>query len=426
MPPIAKWRQMSKVMVVGFWGRHDKTVLRLAIFLMSFVALIWLGYEFWRLLFQTAPMGALDLVQRQHEVQDWFAGKPIYRTRGTAVYPPASYLILWSHLGWLGTTAARWLWAVSSLGMLAWLVWLSVRECGAKTRLMVAFTALIPLSIYPTGATIGNGQLPVHILPLLVAGLTLLRQEPGNWRKDLLAATLFLIALIKPSMAAPFFWLVLLAPGRLRPAVFVVLGYVGLTCLASVFQQHDPVQLLYDWQVLARAGVDWGAQRGGGHNNLAGWLNLQGMLPGNTVFSFILLMALGLWTYFHRRAELWILIGVAALVTRFLTYHRWYDDLLILLPLIALFRTAKQSIASSDQRFIAAILFALTLVFMIAPGGLYLLPPPWSQIYVNLQALIWICDLFFLVALARHVTRAGEASTVQMPSVVKVAVPKER
>jgi hypothetical protein len=53
----------------------------------------------------------------------------------------------------------------------------------------------------------------------------------------------------------------------------------------------------------------------------------------------------GLITAVHPPATyviLWLLLGVTALVARFWTYHRWYDDLLILLPMIALFRIAQQ------------------------------------------------------------------------------------
>jgi len=54
-------------------------------------------------------------------------------------------------------------------------------------------------------------------------------------------------------------------------------------------------------------------------------------------------------------------------------------NLLILLPVIALLRIASRKQAISDQRLVAAILFALTLLLMMAPGGLYLLPSPGTK-----------------------------------------------
>jgi len=43
---VAKWRQSGQSAIDRIWARHDKTILRLAVMVMSFAALIWLGYEF--------------------------------------------------------------------------------------------------------------------------------------------------------------------------------------------------------------------------------------------------------------------------------------------------------------------------------------------------------------------------------------------
>ena len=121
-------------------------------------------------------------------------------------------------MGWLCFEAAA----------LSWLVYLIVRESKAITLLERAFVALIPLSMYATGATIGNGQLIIHLLPALLFGLLLLYSRPSGWRTDLSAAFLILLTLVKPSVSVPFFWMLLFAL-RVRPAVLVTLGYVGLT-----------------------------------------------------------------------------------------------------------------------------------------------------------------------------------------------------
>lgn len=56
----------------------------LAVVLMTVAALVWLGYEFWRLLFQSGEMGAFDLKQRHTEGLSWFQGIPVYRELVTA------------------------------------------------------------------------------------------------------------------------------------------------------------------------------------------------------------------------------------------------------------------------------------------------------------------------------------------------------
>lgn len=84
--------------------------------------------------------------------------------------------------------------------------------------------------------------------------------------------------------------------------------------------------------------------------------------------------------------------------------------------MIALLRIANRNGAASSQKLAAAILFAITLLFMMAPGGLYLLPPPWKEIYVNLQAIIWIGDSIFLLVLARKNEKAAVSWVLKKPA----------
>jgi hypothetical protein len=90
-------------------------------------------------------------------------------------------------------------------------------------------------------------------------------------------------------------------------------------------------------------------------------------------------------------------MGVTAVVARLWSYHRWYDDLLILLPMVTLLRIAWSGSLSRDTNVAAGLLLGLTLIFMIAPGGLYLLPSPWNKVYNDVQVIIWMADLVFLL-----------------------------
>lgn len=375
-------------------------MLKWAILVMSISATIWLSYEFWRLIWQSGEMGAIDLRQRHSEMQAWFTAKPVYGEIVTAVYPPASYVILWPLMGWLTVTAARWFWAATAIIALIWTAFLCVRESGACTPLQRAFVGLMPLSMYATGATIGNGQLLVHILPGLMAGLLLLKRRETSWRNDLLVAALMLMALVKPTVSAPFFWIVLFVPGRLRPAMIVSIGYGLLSVLAALFQKTGIFTLLSKWTDRAAVGVEWGTARGGVANQHS-WLEtikLEG-LEGTS--SLIALMILGFWIYRNRRTDIWILMSVTAVVARFWTYHMWYDDLLILLPMVALFRIANQHTPVAAADWLAGPLLAITMLSLIAPGGLYLFPMPWNTLYVVLQTITWVAVLIFLINHAR-------------------------
>jgi hypothetical protein len=286
---------------------------------------------------------------------------------------------------------------------LSWLVYLIIRESKADTLLERLFVAFMPLSMYATGATIGNGQLIIHLLPALLLGLLLLYSRPAAWHTDLSAAFLIVLTLVKPSVSVPFFWIVLIAV-RVRPAVLVALGYVGLTLFAMSFQDSSPSTLLRE--LLAQPSL---GQRG--QANLQAWLANLGLKEWAFPAAALLLAILGLWTYLHRNVDFWLLLGVTALVARLWTYHRWYDDLLILLPMVALFRIAKTGAADGSD-ILAGVLLVITVLAMLAPGGLYLFPSPWNTIYMTGQVIVWFAVLFFLVDRARRekYTAASEGS----------------
>jgi hypothetical protein len=66
-------------------------LLRAAIAVMVIAALVWLGHQFWRLvwgdapIWPTSPTGAVDLKLMHRLVHDWFAGRRIYGELGSAV-----------------------------------------------------------------------------------------------------------------------------------------------------------------------------------------------------------------------------------------------------------------------------------------------------------------------------------------------------
>jgi hypothetical protein len=71
--------------------------------------------------------------------------------------------------------------------------------------------------------------------------------------------------------------------------------------------------------------------------------------------------------------------------------------------MITLFRMSKRGAADD---VVAGVLLALMLLTMLAPGGLFLFPPPWNTVYLVGQIIVWIVTLGFLIARAgapRHI-----------------------
>jgi hypothetical protein len=376
----------------AWWLERRVVVLPAAVAVLALFALLKLGSEFWRLVADTGVYGAIDLHHLHTQVHRWFAGSPVYAELHNALYPPASYPILWPLLGWLDFISARWLWAGSSAVMLGWLAWLIVRESGAETRLERVFVALLLLSMNATGVTIGNGQLIVHCLPVLLTGMVLLRRRRGEWRDDLLAASLILVALVKPNITAFFFWAVLFCPGRLRPAVLVISGYLALTLFAAAFQDAGVPALIAGW-LRNSAGVSARL----GYGNLDIWFADVGLSGWGIPASLLVLGMLGVWTYVHRDVDIWLFFGVTAIVARMAVYHMVYDDLLVLLPMVALFRIAKRGEAADGSDVLAGLLLAVSVPAMLAPARLQFQSSPWLPLFAAGHVGVWLVVLLFLL-----------------------------
>ena len=390
---------------------------------MSALSVAWLGYEFWRLLWQPAAAnGAVDLLYRYEEVTSFIAGIPVYWHLSDAVYPPASYLMLWPLVGWLPATAVRPVWAATTLACLALVVVQIFHIVQPQRLISKVFLALLPLCLYATGAAIGNGQLVVHLLTALLGSFILLQQvlkkeRTNNWQTAGAIALLTLLALVKPNVAAPFFWILLFkAP---LSAALTVAGYGLLTSLSALFQPEfdGPIHLLKGWLNMGMAGVYYGATpyveyEGGGSisssvtaHSAIGWLNFNQLdfleFSGwNQSVSLGMLFALGIWTYWKRDRDIWILASVAAIVSKYWTYHGHYDDLVLLIPMLVLFQWSqwenKQHIEQQSKR--SRVLFVLMFLVMLAPGGAYLFGQPWRSLYLLIQTLTIFSVLIFIVS----------------------------
>lgn len=396
-----------------FRERFLRPLLWLAAACCSLLALAWMGFKFEQLLFDDNltgmfPTGPADLISRYRQLQELVQGTPIFLTNNGAVYPPATYLILWPLIGWVTEEGARWMWAVTSLGALVWLSFLVVRVSGETACVRQVLLALLPVLLFATGATIGVGQMGIHILPVLLVSLLLLVQR-DRWGSDLLAAALFLFALIKPTLTAPFFWLVLFLPQRLRPALLLLLFYALCTVAVSFFQPFGPVTLLQQWYEVGSSGAEWGAKTGGIINQQT-WLHAWGAADFSTELSLLILAAWGGWVFRYRHQSVWLLIGATAIVARLWIYHRYHDDLLLLLPMLTFYRMALHDPQLSLRRT-AMLFFAAGVFTTITPLGSWRLPALWVDSYQIVQTVTWLAMLSFFWICAEQLHRTAPVSS---------------
>ena len=380
-----------------WWINHQKFLLYSAIIFTSLLAVVRLGDGFHRLLFEDPfNNGAMDLRLRYDEVQQWFDGISVYTERSrTAGYPPASYIILWPLLNPFSWNMTRWLWAVMLSGMMSWLIYLILKESRVKNTLARITLTLFVIAMYPTVITLGNGQLTLFIIPCILAGIILIRRQGSGWKQDLCVAFLLLFSLLKPNISVPFFWIVMIYSNFLRIFTFVVIGYGILTFWAAYFQQETCLALISQW--LHNPSIVKPLGGYGNYGNVHAWLLALGFGAWKMPASLCILLALGLWIYYYRHANLWLLLGVTGIVARMWAYHRLYDDLLILLPMITLLRIVKQEANDNHCGVIAGILFFCSWLALLAPGTLLLLPFPYGTLFRVGQVLLWISISIFLL-----------------------------
>jgi hypothetical protein len=225
-----------------------------------------------------------------------------------------------------------------------------------------------------------------------------LRDLRNTWWGDVTLASVFVFALVKPTVSAPFFWMVCFFPGRIRPMLLVIALYTSLFLLAASFQESRLDVLVVQWLEQAKRNVDVE----NGHMNLSRWLHEVGWGSWDSAASLVALGCLGIWVFLHRRSDIWILIGVSAFVARIWTHHRRTDDLLMLLLMMALYRMAMQRETTLLRRRLMGITLFAAWVFMLIPNGFFKLPDPVPMILAVLLTAVWATGFALLVEVERN------------------------
>lgn len=389
----------SAARISDLWRRYGRAVLLAGVVLECAVFATRFVNEVQRLLFARIPYamadGPIDLQIYVKFIRQWFEGIPIYLEERAAVHPPALFLLLWPIFGWLSEMPTRWFYAATTLVVLVGFLWLMLREARPATALDGVLLGGLILVGYPTTITIGNGQVTLYILFALLAGvLVALRGTPGV-RRDLLAAALLLFALAKPNIVVPFLW-ILVWRGSTRPVLLALGGYF-LATVAAVALHGLGLDGLRDLiaQFSHRTGRGLSSS---GYGNLHTWLGTLGLQSWIFPASAIALALHGVWTYRHREAELWTLLGVTAVVARIWMYHRLYDDLLLAFTIIALYRIARDESVGSERRVLAGVLIGLQSLVFLAPVTPLMTYGQWGIV------ALWLAQLAFLGDHARRVT----------------------
>jgi hypothetical protein len=390
--------------------RWSRVALVVGVIVLSLVAAHRLANALHRLVSGSDHFASIDLRMRHREVEAWFAGRDVYALFPAAVYPPASYAMLAPVLRGVGEPEARLAWAAIStvaLATTAWLLYLATFPARRELRwlLIAAYLAMEPLA-----AATSNGQVTHLQVALLLAAL-LIARGPSTPLHRGGVGLLWMGALIKPTVGAPFAWPLLVWAGGPAAVGAGVLGYGALTVFAARFQPGSLASLMSRWLV---QGTKVAARMGAPslHALLARLDLVQLLLPA----SAIVLVGLGVWVYRFRRRDPWLVVGVTACAARLWAYHLDYDNIIVIFPMIALLRLAAPSDAGARRDRLAGWLLAVLVVLMVAPGR-YQLPHliPESRLFLA-RAAGFLVTMGFLVWRTARPQGVGEGVAAVSPT----------
>jgi hypothetical protein len=251
----------------------------------------------------------------------------------------------------------------------------------------------LAFAAYPLQLSVFAGQTGMHVAALAAVGAFLILELPPRWRTDALAGILLAASLVKPTVSLPLVIAALLAARRVRPAVLVTGAYAACTLIAVAAQPAGLVALLRDWLAIAgeRVPVLEGVPN---LHLLMAWAGLRRWM---TPASLLVLAVMTFWTWRHRSADAWLLMGIAAVVARMWAHSALYDDAFLLLAVVALFRIAVHG--PTAQRRSAAWLCAAAWAALLTPTWVfYDLGPTFVRLVHGAQALLWAGVLACLVA----------------------------
>ena len=319
-------------------------------------------------------------------------------------YPPWCFL-LGTALFWPSDwSVARWYFAgidfVLIAGISVWTWRANRRDCMDQAWLLVAAV----LAMNSICNTLVIGQYGIVILACLVATLWLYGRD-----QRVASGVMLGLALAKPTLSIPFVvpflvkreWRVLVACG----------AYLGLaTAVAWWMTDANLIEMVLT-KVKNAPGY---AGRGDDPLSLAVQFGLD---PAWAMSSIALISisvgTLVIWKW--RKGDLLILFAIAGVVARLWTYHKKYDNLILMFLLVAL---GVHAVKQKDK--VLGYAFLLTGFSLWAPSRLVVLPAfPWFQM---VTWIVCLCVLLLRVGRDRRDIEAddtcGRESSAATPSLL--------
>jgi glycosyl transferase family 87 len=268
-----------------------------------------------------------------------------------------------------------------ALGVLGWIGYGLGREFGKHAAL---FVLAATLAMDANRWVIEFGQYPLVVVSSLAGAMVLAQRK-----RDVACGVLLGVAMLKPNITAPFL-LCFLVRRQFKP-VAIALGIVAAqSLLAGWLVKTNPIEMIRQMEALGEAyAIDRGSP-------LKALVKLG--VPLNAAIPLLAggCLAVGaalIW--WRRRDSFLLLMAIACFTARVWTYHRWYDNVMMVFLLWGLAR----QFLSHRTPLNSAALFATGLALW-APFGA---APAWFELLG--QLICWLFGLWVLLT-------GGQAKTL--------------
>jgi hypothetical protein len=368
----------------------DKFLLFIAIFLIL-LSLAYFGKGFYNLIFDQGD-GARDLLERWQEQQYICRGFYPYNITENSPYidpqigvirsggyPPWAFFTGFFLVPCISWGATRVYFALLNLIAIAILAVFSYQVGYPYGKIKALFSMAAVLGIASHTTTLNNGQYGIIINAFLIATFWALEKRQDTWTGLLLA-----LAMVKPSISA-FYFFILIVRQRFRAASVFFL-YIGLATLSIwLVTKVDPVAMLF--RIIEQS--QYFADRG------TSGINFLTTFGINAKIATILLGLVGTATaiaifFFWHNTSLLSLFAIASVIGRVGIYHRFYDNVMLFFLLLAFLKLTFRNVNKIN-------------IFMTFLVAMTLWLPRSAIVMIHMegkiefwQLIIWIIALIYL------------------------------
>lgn len=370
-----------------FWKK--KPILSIITLIFAWLAFAYLAKGFYTLAFDSSPSGARDLLERWQEQQYIYLGIYPYRMNPADInaelgrirsggYPPWAFLTGFFMFPPISSTLTRFYHVflnLISLGILSRFAYQLGLPFGRMAAYFFVFTSL---AISSNCTTLNNGQYGLIVNAFLIIVYWLLQAN-----KNYLAGLFMGIALVKPNISAPY----LLSLVIKRKFKTVILAFVYI--ISATFAIAHTTRLNFEKVIGSFLNqIKYVADDG------VSSINIIMKFGISTEITLVLLTTIGLVlgiVIFQKlqHTSLLTLFACAAVIGRVFTYHRPYDDLMLVFLLLALL-----TLAFSYPSRLNIIIVSLVGLTLWLPLSIQNLASPYWSIFQN---TIWLIALVYLL-----------------------------